>query len=425
MSQDTIYAHSSGQAPAAIAVIRISGPDAHAAGKTLAGSLPSARQAAVRRLRDVHGVVLDDALILRFDGPASATGEDAVEFHCHGSRAVVRAVLRALSELPYLREALPGEFTRRAFENGRMDLTEAEGLADLLEAETENQRRAALALAEGGLRRQVDAWRQRLILLSARAEAAIDYVGDEEETSADVAELTAEADELRRGLTEWLDRPRAERLKTGIRVVIAGPPNSGKSSLLNVLSEADRAIVTPVAGTTRDVIEVPVSWSGVPFVLADTAGLREAADVVERIGVERTHAEVGAADILLWTGPVEARPAHRCPIQLSTKADLSPSAAPSGFRISSNTGEGINELRSHLLQLGRTLLPHEDAVAINERQARLIADCERTLGHATGGDLVLLAESLRSARTCLDKITGQVGIEDLLDALFSRFCLGK
>lgn len=425
MSQDTIYAHSSGQAPAAIAVIRISGPDAHAAGKTLAGSLPSARQAAVRRLRDVHGVVLDDALILRFDGPASATGEDSVEFHCHGSRAVVRAVLRALSELPYLREALPGEFTRRAFENGRMDLTEAEGLADLLEAETENQRRAALALAEGGLRRQVDAWRQRLILLSARAEAAIDYVGDEEETSADVAELTAEADELRRGLTEWLDRPRAERLKTGIRVVIAGPPNSGKSSLLNVLSEADRAIVTPVAGTTRDVIEVPVSWSGVPFVLADTAGLREAADVVERIGVERTHAEVGAADILLWTGPVEARPAHRCSIQLSTKADLSPAAAPSGFRISSNTGEGINELRSHLLQLGSTLLPHEDAVAINERQARLIADCERTLGHATGGDLVLLAESLRSARTCLDKITGQVGIEDLLDALFSRFCLGK
>ena len=424
---DTIFAHSSGLPPAGIAVIRISGPDAHRAGEVLAGSLPAARQTALRRLRDGGGEVLDDALVLRFDAPASATGEDVVELHCHGSRAVVRAVLRSLSELSYLREAAPGEFTRRAFEHGRIDLTEAEGLADLLEAETESQRRAALAMAEGSLRSQVEKWRQRLIMLSAQAEAAIDYVGDADETAADVDELTSAAASLREELSEWLARPRAERLKTGIKVVIAGPPNSGKSSLLNALSEEDRAIMTDVAGTTRDVIEVPVSWHGVPLVLIDTAGLRASDDTVERIGVERTEQQLQSADILLWTGLESERPAHLNALQLFTKADLSAGSSEQlgGLKVSSVTKEGLDALRGWLLSAARSLLPADRSIAINERQARAIHECAEALADVRGADLVLIAEALRAARVGLDRVTGATGIEEVLDALFGRFCLGK
>ena len=268
-----------------MSIIRVSGPRAHEAGRQLAGALPDARRVALRTLRDAEGGVLDEALVLRFDGPESATGENITEFQCHGGRAVVDAVLAALGQIEGLRVAAPGEFTRRAFENGRIDLTEAEGLADLIEAETETQRKAALAMAEGGLRRQVEQWQQQLLTLSARAEAAIDYVGEEEvepdpTLGEDAAALAAE-------LSSWLDRPRAEPLKNGVRVVVAGPPNAGKSSLLNAIAGEDRAIVTDIPGTTRDHIEVPLSLDGVPIVLTDTAGLRETDEPVERIGVDR------------------------------------------------------------------------------------------------------------------------------------------
>jgi len=254
-NRDTIFALSSGRPPAAIAIIRVSGSRAHEAARRIAGELPEARTAAVREIRHPSsGELLDEALVLRFDGPGGSTGEDSVEFQCHGGRAVVDAVLAALGEVPGLRLAEPGEFTRRAFENGRIDLTEAEGLADLIEAETESQRKAALALAEGGLKQQIAIWQQRLLELSAVAERAIDY--DEDDAAVDAA-LVADTAALAAELREWLDRPRAEPLKDGVRVVVAGPPNIGKSSLINAIAGQERSIVTDISGTTRDHIEIP------------------------------------------------------------------------------------------------------------------------------------------------------------------------
>ena len=293
MNTDTIFALASGRPPAAIAIIRISGPSAHDAAMQLSGSLPPMRSAELRSLRDpVTRELLDEALVLRFDGPASATGEDVVEFHCHGGRAVVDAVLFALGTLDGLRIAEPGEFTRRAFANGRIDLTEAEGLADLLEAETESQRRAALALSGGGLRRQINEWQQRVLALSAAAERAIDY--DDGDAPIDRS-LLDECRDLSEDLQSWLKRPRVEQLKDGVLVVVAGPPNSGKSSLINAIVGEERAIVTDVPGTTRDHLDVPLSIGGIPVRLTDTAGLRETDDRIEAIGVERARRLVDRA----------------------------------------------------------------------------------------------------------------------------------
>src|SRR5438067_959046 len=297
---DTIFALSSGRPPAAISVIRVSGPKAHEAGTCIAGTLPEPRIAAVRELRHPQsGELLDEALVLRFDGPASSTGEDIVELQCHGGRAVVDAVLSALGTLEDMRMAEPGEFTRRAFENGRIDLTEAEGLADLIEAETESQRSAALALAEGGLSKQIGEWQARVLTLSAEAERAIDY--DEGDYASDPA-LARECAGVAAELRMWLERPRVEPLKDGVRVVVAGPPNAGKSSLINAIAGAERAIVTDIPCTTRDHIEVPLSLAGVPILLTDTAGLRETEDRVEAIGAARAAALVESADVLVWMG---------------------------------------------------------------------------------------------------------------------------
>jgi tRNA modification GTPase len=424
---ETIFALASGRPPAAIAVIRVSGPQAHEAGRRIAGQLPRPRQASLRELRHPRdATLLDHALVLRFDGPASSTGENVVEFQVHGGRAVADAVLDALASLDGLRLAQPGEFTRRALENGRIDLTEAEGLADLIEAETDSQRRAALALAEGGLRRQIEEWQEQLLGLSARAEQAIDY--DEEDRHGVDPALSSDCGALATELQSWLERPRIEPLRDGVRIVVAGPPNSGKSSLLNAIAGSERAIVTDVPGTTRDHIEVPLALGGIPILLTDTAGLRATDEPVERIGVERSHALVEGADVLLWLGKPGEAPPHPRRVLVHSRCDLAEraEAPPGSLPVSSATGEGIGPLLERAAELAASLLPGEGALALNRRQTAHIEEAQGALARAAAsGDIVTVAEDLRLARGAFDRLTGRAGMEDVLDALFSRFCLGK
>ncbi|MEO7365228.1 MAG: tRNA uridine-5-carboxymethylaminomethyl(34) synthesis GTPase MnmE [Sphingomicrobium sp.] len=426
-AMDTIFALASGRPPAAIAVVRVSGPDAHQAGARIAGPLPPPREVSLRKLRHpVDGGLLDHAMVLRFDGPASSTGEDIVEFQVHGGRAVAVAVLDALASLDGLRLAQPGEFTRRALENGRIDLTEAEGLADLIEAETESQRRAALAIADGGLKRQIGQWQAQLLGLSARAEATIDH--DEEDDSDAIKALSIDCGALATELATWGARPRIEPLRDGLRIVVAGPPNSGKSSLVNAIAGSERAIVTDIPGTTRDHIEVPLALGGIPVVLTDTAGLRTTDETVERIGVERSHALIEGADVLLWLGEPDEAPPHPRRLLVHAKSDLPERAATPGssLPVSSLTGKGIALLLERVADIACTLLPCEDALALNRRQAAHLAESQEALSRAVGAtDIVTVAEDLRFARGAFDRLTGRAGVEDVLDALFARFCLGK
>lgn len=425
LDRATIFALSSGQPPAAIAVIRISGDNAHRSAEALCGELPEPRRAAVRALRHPDSSeLLDEALVLRFDGPHSATGEDLVEFHCHGGKAVAAAVLEALGRLAGARAAEPGEFTRRAFENGRIDLTEAEGLADLLEAETEAQRRSALALAEGGLRRLVEDWRQRLLTLSAEAELEIDYVGEGENRNVDIATGAAA---LESEIGEWLARPRVEPLRNGVRVVIAGPPNAGKSSLLNALVGHDRSIVAAEEGTTRDHVDVPLAIDGIPVLLTDTAGLRSTPDAVERQGIDRARALIEQSDLLLWLGPIEDSPSHPRLLPIRAKADLAAEdgADRAAYPVSARTGAGVAGLLSRIGQTARQLLPSDGAIALNGRQSDALTEAAQGLRQAQIDDVVVAADGLRRAREAFDRVTGRAGIEDFLDSLFGRFCLGK
>ena len=382
--------------------------------------------AAVRELRGpATKELIDEALVLRFDAPASSTGEDIVEFQCHGGRAIVDALLVALEQVDGLRQAEPGEFTRRAFENGRIDLTEAEGLADLIEAETEAQRKAAMALAEGGLRKQVVVWQGRLLSLSALAEQTIDY--DEDDGAIDPA-LPRDCAALSGELDYWLARPRIEPLKEGVTVIVAGPPNAGKSSLVNAVAGDERAIVTAFPGTTRDHIDVPLSIGGLPVRLTDTAGLRDTDDEAEAIGVERARRLVSTADILLWLGDPLESPVHPRAILVHSKADLPGREEVPGnaIGVSSVTGRGFDTLLKKIGLLARTVLPGEDGIALNRRQAAQMAEASAALARAArNSDVVLIAEDLRAARAAFDRLTGRAGVEDLLDSLFGRFCLGK
>ncbi len=428
----TIYALSSGAPPAALAIIRISGPDAGSALTALAGRLPDARRASLRTLRHPgSGEILDQAVILWFPGPGTATGEDLAELHLHGGRAVVRAVEAALAGIHGLRRAEPGEFTRRAFLNGRMDLAEAEGLSDLLVAETEAQRVAAIRMASGHLSRQVETWRLEVLRLSALVEAELDF-SDEDDVGDDVADTVGEGiGALAREIDTALARPRAERLRDGIRVVLAGPPNAGKSTLLNALLQREAAIVSDIAGTTRDVIEVPVALDGIPFVLTDTAGLRdEAAEMIESIGIARAQDAIAAADIVLWLGCEGEAPDHPQLWQIEAQIDRSDVPRETGHgarhRLSAQTGQGLEGLVGDLVATARDLLPASDDVALNARQHRLLSDCATAL-HAAHDqpDLLLRAEGLRLARHALDQLLGRAHVEDMLDALFGAFCIGK
>ena len=418
---DTIVALSSGRLPAAIAVIRTSGPAATAAATTVAGQLPEPRRASLRALRGADGALIDRALVILFPGPDTATGEDIVEYQCHGSKAVVEAVMSALAAQPGVRRAEAGEFTRRALTNGRIDLTQAEGLAELLEAENEVQRKSALLRAEGGLRRRVEGWRTALLALSAEAEVAIDYADEEDgEASFDAGpRLGAVRDDLAR----LLDSPRVERARDGVRVVVAGPPNAGKSSLVNALAGEARAIVTHIPGTTRDLIEVPLSIGGVPVTLVDTAGLRLSSDTVEAIGIDLARRSIGRSDLLLWLGAAEDAPVHPQRLQVASKADI---RSADGLRVSVVSGEGLDCVRDWIIARAAPILPSSEQPGLNAREAILVEQCRDALSRAVGlRDPVTIAEELRLARSALDQVTGHAGVDSLLDALFGRFCLGK
>lgn len=423
MSRDTIFALSSGRPPAAIAMVRVSGPDAGTGLRRMAVSLPAPRRAVASLLRHPDTAeILDHGLVLWMPGPNSATGEDVAELHVHGGRAVVDAVLAALASLPGHRPAHPGEFTRRAFDNGCIDLNEAEGLADLLAAETDAQRRAALLAAGGGFSRQIERWRERLLAAAASAEAEIDYAEDVEDvTRPRVADMALG---LAADIATALAQPPAERLRNGIRVVFAGPPNAGKSTLINTLADREAAIVSPIAGTTRDVIEVPLILDGLPVILVDTAGLREAGDAIEQEGVARAAREVAGADILVWLG-MGAAPAHDEIILISPQADHQP-LQRGRLAVSAKSGLNLCQLRDDIVERCSRLLPPEGSVALNARQRALADEMQLALEAAASAvDPIIQAEELRAGLALCDRLAGRSGVEDMLDALFGSFCLGK
>lgn len=427
---DTIFALSSGAPPAAIAIIRISGPAAFDAVRALAGRLPEQRKASLVTLRDpADGSFLDQALLLIFTGPNTATGEDLAELHLHGGRAVVRAVEDALLTVHGLRRAKPGEFTRRAFANGRMDLNEAEGLADLLTAETEWQRRAASTMMGGTFSKVVEAWRNDVLTLSALTEAELDFSDEDDVSSHNKSNITNGCRELYDVIASILAAPAAEKLRDGLRVVLGGPPNCGKSTLLNALVARQAAIVSDIAGTTRDLIEVPVAIEGIPFVFIDSAGVREQTiDTIEAIGIERARAAFDSADLILWLGDENACPAHSELLEIEAKVDdvAHNRKSKRAYRLSAHTGEGVGTLISAITARAKTMLPPPDQFAVNARQRALLADAASALhAAADSGDWLITAEQLRQARLALDALTGRAHTEDMLDALFGRFCIGK
>jgi tRNA modification GTPase len=438
----TIYALSSGHGKAGVAVIRISGPAAGGTVRRIAGALPRPRAATRRTLRDPQtGEILDHSLILWFPAPASFTGEDVAELHLHGGRAVIEAVFRVLGGFDELRPAEPGEFTRRAFENGKLDLTEAEGLADLIDAETEAQRRQALRQSAGSLRELYDGWRLRLIDALASIEAELDFSdeGDVPNEAADPSRSVIA--KLREEIGAHLaDKRGGEILRDGLRVVIAGPPNAGKSSLMNALARRDVAIVSAEAGTTRDVIEVHLDLAGFPVILMDTAGIREASGEVEQEGVRRALERAGQADLVLWlhdaTDPALTKPdaltieSGTRIIEAVNKIDLAP-AQDFGSRIpiSVKTGEGLDTLIARLTGEVRAAADIGESPAITRtRHRRELEHCASALDRFLAGDfaeLELRAEDLRQAATALGRLTGRVDVEDILDKIFSDFCIGK
>jgi tRNA modification GTPase len=455
---DTIFALSSGRPPAAIAVVRISGPRARFALETMTGKLPEPRKATLARVRDPGSdETIDEALALWFPGPNSETGEDVAELQLHGGQAVVAAVIGALGRLEGLRMAEPGEFTRRAFESGRLDLTAVEGLADLIYAETEAQRRQAFRQLKGLLGDRAERWRKRLIEALALVEARIDF-SDE----ADVPEdLLGPALKIVRELQDEIANVlagarRGERLREGLTVAIAGPPNAGKSTLLNRIARRDAAIVSPIPGTTRDVIEVHLDLDGFPVTMLDTAGIRVSNDPVEQEGVERARRRAADADLVLWVvepGSEAAR--SKAMMQdaamgdagpdvwlVKNKVDLSHSNESEfiineseyqferSFWISAKTGQGMNELMNEISVYSKEFFNLGEANLISrERQrvglGRAQESLERALRIDVSGKEDLIAEELRLAARNLGQITGRVDVEDILDVIFRDFCIGK
>jgi tRNA modification GTPase len=441
--EQTIFALSSGRPPSAIALVRVSGPRAGPALSLLAGRVPPPRLAARVLLRAADQTPIDDAVVLWFPGPASATGEDVAEFHVHGGRAVLAALFAALAALADVRAAEPGEFTRRAFENGKLDLTEAEALDDLIHADTDRQRRQALRQLKGLLGDKARDWRARIIEASALIEAGIDF-SDEGDVST---ELIAPALEKIKALLLEIEevlaaQGRSERLREGLVVAIAGPPNVGKSTLMNALARREVAIVSPHAGTTRDVIEVQLDLDGYPVTVIDTAGVRETEDPVEQEGVRRARARAAEADLVLWMTDPANQMAHRdntAPVWvIRNKIDLDVAGQQAGlelgrsgvvFWISANRGDGVRELISALIAFVQSYFgAGEGGLIGRERQRELlqqtVASLHRSIAVAERGE-ELAAEELRAAAYALGRLLGRVDVEDILDVIFREFCIGK
>ena len=437
----TIFALSSGRLPSAIALVRVSGPQAGKIVTTLVGKTPSPRSATRALLRDVGQRPIDDAVVLWFPAPASATGEDVAEFHVHGGRAVLAALFAALSAFENVRAAEPGEFTRRAFENGKLDLTEAEGLDDLIHADTDRQRRQALRQLKGLLGDKARDWRARIIEASALIEAGIDF-SDEGDVPAElIAPALAKVKALLTEIDEVLaGQGRSERLRDGLVVAIAGPPNVGKSTLMNQLARREVAIVSPHAGTTRDVIEVQLDLDGYPVTVIDTAGIRETDDPVEQEGVRRARARAADADLVLWltdVSPVAIQHDGTAPVwMVRNKIDLEAASRPlaeasgqGGFQISASRGDGLPELIAALVGFAQNYFGGSEGGLIGRtRQRKLLQETATSLRRCVevvGQGEELAAEELRMAAHSLGRLLGRVDVEDILDVIFREFCVGK
>jgi tRNA modification GTPase len=442
--EQTILALSSGRPPSAISIVRVSGPQARAVLTSLAGKMPEPRMASRVLLRDASRQPIDDSVVLWFPAPASVTGEDVAEFHVHGGRAVLAALFTALSAFEHVRAAEPGEFTRRAFENGKLDLTEAEALDDLIHADTDRQRRQALRQLKGLLGDRARDWRARIIEASALIEAGIDF-SDEGDVPA---ELIAPALARIKSLTEEIQevlaaQGRSERLREGLVVAISGPPNVGKSTLINLLARREVAIVSPHAGTTRDVIEVQLDLDGYPVTVIDTAGIRETDDPVEQEGVRRARMRAGEADLVLWMIDAQYEASGdagevtvwvvRNKIDLEEADEVagisSEARAGTDFKISASRGDGVAELIEALVAFARDYFgSKEDGLIGRHRQRELlretVASLRRSMAVAAQGE-ELAAEELRAAADSLGRLLGRVDVEDVLDAIFREFCVGK
>lgn len=436
-ARDTIFALSSGTLPSGVAIVRLSGPATGRALEAVAGSLPPPREARLRAIRDLDGALLDRGIVLFFPAPESVTGEDCGELHVHGGRAVVSAMLQALASIEGLRAAEAGEFTRRAFVNGKMDLTDVEALSDLIAAETEAQRRFAVANADGRHRALYEGWRARLIQARALVEAELDFA-DESDVPGSVAErvwadMRALAEEIGAHAASYRV---GEIAREGFRVVILGAPNAGKSSLLNALANRDVAIVTDEPGTTRDSLEVALDLDGVKVIVTDTAGIRDAPGRVEALGIERAMARAGEADLLLLLEDVSAPvavsgPADVPAMRVGSKTDLCPSGCVDErltMGISVKSGAGLDRLVGAIGDRARAALPAAgEVVPFRLRHVALLQDAIGHLEHAVldGPALELRAEEMRLAGDAIGRIAGAVDAEELLDVIFSQFCIGK
>ncbi len=445
-ADQTIFALSSGRPPTAIAVVRISGPHASVALQQLAGQLPKPRMAVRAALHNAAREVLDDAIILWFPGPASATGEDVAELHIHGSRAVLAALIGTLEGIDGLRAAEPGEFTRRAFENGKIDLTEAEALDDLIHADTERQRRLAMRQLNGLLGDRARDWRRQIIEASALVEASIDF-SDEGDVPAEL--MTPALERVGALLAEIKDvlsvQGRSERLRDGLVIAIVGPPNVGKSTLMNQLARREIAIVSPHAGTTRDIIELHLDLDGYPVTVIDTAGIRDSDDPVEQEGVRRARLRAAQADLRLWLVDAQATSNADDGLRewmeagqagfwiVRNKVDDLASPIQTTERgwpclsISAASGAGVPELTAALVKFASTFFDDETSLITRARHRVLLRHAADNLGLASDmpAETEIVAEYLRAATHDLGRLVGRVDVEDVLGSIFSTFCVGK